>query len=414
LESMTRTSSNPLARMHAMWTLEGLGAITPDLLREKFKDANPYVRANAIRVSETLFKKGDASLEKEVRALADDADPNVAIQALETVKVLKLDDWKRFVSVKVVTSKSAGVQGIGKGLLYEPKNFDAKLFTAADLKLLKKGQEVYQELCFACHGYDGLGMPMDGRPPGTTIAPPLSNARLVDGPKEGMLAVLLAGLGGPVEGKTYDAQMIPMKDNNDEWIASVASFTRNSFGNSASTVTAQEVAKMRLATKTRVQPWTIQEIKDTVLPPTLENKSEWKATASVNEKSAHLAFDGKLDTRFTTEHPQEPGQWFQIELPEETSINGFLLDAGGNDFPRGYTIEFSKDGIDWGKPIAKGKGSCSVMQFEFPPTKTKFIRITQTGSAQGTFWSIREMEIYPTPKTHPAATTASAAPHVPG
>ena len=48
--------------MHALWTLEGLGAVDAALVREKLKDASPQVRAAAIRVSETLFKKGDDSL----------------------------------------------------------------------------------------------------------------------------------------------------------------------------------------------------------------------------------------------------------------------------------------------------------------------------------------------------------------
>ena len=56
---MARTSANPLARVHALWTLEGLDAVDPALMREKLKDPDPHVRVAAIRVSETLFKKGD-------------------------------------------------------------------------------------------------------------------------------------------------------------------------------------------------------------------------------------------------------------------------------------------------------------------------------------------------------------------
>ena len=41
--------------------------------------------------------------------------------------------------------------------------------------------------------------------------------------------------------------MAPMGDNDDEWIASVASYVRNAFGNSASVVTPAEVAKARAA-----------------------------------------------------------------------------------------------------------------------------------------------------------------------
>ena len=243
-------------------------------------------------------------------------------------------------------------------------------------------------------------MPMDGRPPGTTVAPPLAGARLLIGSEEGTIAVLLHGLGGPVEGKTYDAQMIPMRDNSDEWVASVASFVRNSFGNSGSVVTPKEIAAMRRATVSRTTPWTIDELKATVLPPTLANKSQWKVSASANPKAAPLAIDDNVDTRYSTSIPQAPGQWYQVELPEPTTIAGLQLDQGKSkgDFPRGYTVELSNDGKEWSKPIATGVGTPGLTEIRFNPAKTKFIRITQTGSAEGTFWSIHELEILLPPK----------------
>ena len=56
LVKLAKDSSNPTAQIHAMWTLEGLGAIDAALLRERMKDPNPRVRAAAIRVSETAFQ----------------------------------------------------------------------------------------------------------------------------------------------------------------------------------------------------------------------------------------------------------------------------------------------------------------------------------------------------------------------
>jgi hypothetical protein len=47
--------------------------------------------------------------------------------------------------------------------------------------------------------------------------------------------------------------------------------------------------------------------------------------------------------------------------------------------------------------VATGKGYGPVTDITFPPVKTKFIRITQTGSASGTYWSIHELEVF-TPK----------------
>ena len=67
--------SNLLARFHALWTLEGLGALDAALVRDAMKDANPRMRVQAIRASETLYKAGDKSFADDYRALTKDADP---------------------------------------------------------------------------------------------------------------------------------------------------------------------------------------------------------------------------------------------------------------------------------------------------------------------------------------------------
>ena len=47
LQQMARSSENLLARFHAMWTLEGLGALDAGLVREVMKDASPRMRIQA-------------------------------------------------------------------------------------------------------------------------------------------------------------------------------------------------------------------------------------------------------------------------------------------------------------------------------------------------------------------------------
>ncbi len=39
--------------------------------------------------------------------------------------------------------------------------------------------------------------------------------------------------------------MVPMKANDDQWVAEVITYIRNSFGNSAPTITPAEVAAIR-------------------------------------------------------------------------------------------------------------------------------------------------------------------------
>eukprot|EP01089_Gocevia_fonbrunei_P011268 TRINITY_DN2445_c0_g2_i3.p1 TRINITY_DN2445_c0_g2~~TRINITY_DN2445_c0_g2_i3.p1 ORF type:complete len:537 (-),score=121.01 TRINITY_DN2445_c0_g2_i3:2546-4156(-) len=47
----------PIERIHALWTLEGLGVVDKELILEKLKDADPRVRITAIRLSEEFLKK---------------------------------------------------------------------------------------------------------------------------------------------------------------------------------------------------------------------------------------------------------------------------------------------------------------------------------------------------------------------
>ena len=74
LQTMARSSHNPLAQIHALWTLEGLDALDPTLIREKLKAEAAPVRSAAIRVSESLFKRGEKSLLEDVQALMRDKD----------------------------------------------------------------------------------------------------------------------------------------------------------------------------------------------------------------------------------------------------------------------------------------------------------------------------------------------------
>ena len=67
LQQMVRTPSGSLfGRIHALWTLEGLGALDLGLVRESLKDPNPQMRIQAIRASETLYKAGQRALARRL------------------------------------------------------------------------------------------------------------------------------------------------------------------------------------------------------------------------------------------------------------------------------------------------------------------------------------------------------------
>ncbi|MFW6162968.1 MAG: HEAT repeat domain-containing protein [Planctomycetota bacterium] len=120
-----------------------------------------------------------------------------------------------------------------------------------------------------------------------------------------------------------------------------------------------------------------------------------RVTASVNAGKASNAIDGKPDTRWDTGRAMSGGEWFLYELPVEHKIEGLTLDTRGSrgDYPRGYEVYVSRDGKNWGKPVAQGKGTKPVTKISFEPTYGRFIKIVQTGKTSRLFWSIHEITV---------------------
>lgn len=84
LKSMVREGIRPTARVHALCTLDGLGALDGDTVRVALADKQAGVRRHAVRVSEQLMQVDD-ELGTAVAALVDDTDPQVALQLAYTL-----------------------------------------------------------------------------------------------------------------------------------------------------------------------------------------------------------------------------------------------------------------------------------------------------------------------------------------
>ena len=69
--NLAMTGKNPLAKIHALWTLEGMGALTPEVITACLEDKNAKVRATAVRVA-------DRTLAAELAKLVN--DPSVDVQ----------------------------------------------------------------------------------------------------------------------------------------------------------------------------------------------------------------------------------------------------------------------------------------------------------------------------------------------
>jgi hypothetical protein len=188
--------------------------------------------------------------------------------------------------------------------------------------------------------------------------------------------------------------MVPMNSQDDQWVADIATYVRNSFGNKASPITKGFVAAIRKSSGNRTTPWTLKEL-EALDPPVLVNRKAWKLTASDNAVACKSAIDGDRKSRWSTNTPQRAGQWFQIELPKRSTISEIQLDCRGsdNDYPRGYEVTVSLDGKKWSKALARGTGTNPLTIIGLPLGEAKFLRITQTGSVNGLFWSIHDLQV---------------------
>ena len=128
------------------------------------------------------------------------------------------------------------------------------------------GKEVYMKaaagggMCFTCHQPNGEGL--------AGQFPPLAGSDWVLGDKERLIKISMYGLMGEIEvnGVKYNNVMappgIPPGSLTDDQMANVLTYIRNDWGNSASAVSAEEVATVRASLKGRapMQMFTAAEL----------------------------------------------------------------------------------------------------------------------------------------------------------
>jgi mono/diheme cytochrome c family protein len=108
------------------------------------------------------------------------------------------------------------------------------------------GEQIYQQRCSSCHQPNGEGL--------AGVYPPLAGSEYTTGSAAVPIRVVIHGLQGAitVKGNEYNSLMpaygvgIVMSDQE---VADVVTYVRSMWGNSASAVTAAEVAAEREATK---------------------------------------------------------------------------------------------------------------------------------------------------------------------
>jgi len=397
LVKMMNASTNELARIHALWTLEGLRVLDAGMVKQLMKDPNPNIRIQALRASESLYKYGEKNLEEDYRKLITDKDPAVAIQALQSAYILKVDEAEKLLQSSLQFNKAKGVQLVAGQILEkmeEAKNLSATRHSPKERELYNKGKSIFDSYCATCHGVKGLGTPTGTG--GALIAPSFSGSPRIQGHPEYAVKTLLHGLTGAIEDKEYEGVMIAMDENDDQYLASVISYIRNDFGNQGSFVTPEYVAQIRQETSSRTSNYSYDELIQEI-PKAMFPQDNWKVTASStalqgvgSTKDPTYAFSYK---GWRSETAQVPGMWFQIELPNPGDLTEIQFDSGEKEFPEKYLVSVSEDGNNWRK-VAEGRGIQGNNGISWKDrSKAKFVRMEIVEGSENV-WAMRKLRLY--------------------
>ena len=90
LQKLARTTSTPQGRLHALYAMSGIGALTPEVIEERLQDSDSAVRQHALRLAEEILRRSEAPapLSHRVEKMAVDANPVVLFQVALTMAEL--------------------------------------------------------------------------------------------------------------------------------------------------------------------------------------------------------------------------------------------------------------------------------------------------------------------------------------
>jgi glucose/arabinose dehydrogenase/mono/diheme cytochrome c family protein len=296
LTAFVRFAENPLGRLHALWTLDGMDQADPDLLAHVVRDRDPRLRRAAIQIGESALAD-PATFDGIARPLAKDRDAGVAKQLILSLGLVRehadaLDliqqacrshrdvagvqlagtlamwghrDLPLVREIQAGTAFPAATNAIWKNSI---GNWDRGLKFPDDMpdterRRITSGETQYFQNCVSCHGADGKGMSL----PGTDLflAPSLADSARIAGPAHQLIPVFFQGLSGPIDGRAYQAAfMAPAAIfgiTREDRLAELISYLRFAFGKGASIVSHESVKEAKRRHQDRKIPWTDEELK---------------------------------------------------------------------------------------------------------------------------------------------------------
>ncbi|MCF2443027.1 HEAT repeat domain-containing protein [Dyadobacter sp. CY345] len=245
--------------LEGLWVSWGMDKVDQKLLKQVLKAKDYHARAAAVNVvrytghqvpdQAALLMQAAKDENSRVRLAAIVAASWIGkekgLPILEEAKKKPLDDW----SIHAYETAVAHLNGVG--VKKEKEVIVKSTLKGKELELFNTGKGIYAKegYCTTCHQPDGKGLTASG-------FPPLTANKWVLGSEDRLIKLALKGLLGPIEvsGKKYPGQ-VPMTPFggllNDEEMAAVLTYVRNSFGNQGSAILPERVKKVRAATESK-------------------------------------------------------------------------------------------------------------------------------------------------------------------
>lgn len=242
--------------LEALWVSWGLNQVDQSLLRQLLEAEDFRARTAAVRVLRYTGHQVEDQTELLMQAARDEhgrvrletivaaswLPPEQGIPIVEAAGEQALDEWM----IHAYETALAHLKGQSVAEKKEAEIVQSDL-KGRDLELFVMGKEIYgrEGYCMTCHQAEGEGLD-------ASQFPPLAGTKWVNGSEERLIKLTLKGLMGPIEvlGKTYPGQ-VPMTPFggllNDEEVAAVLTYVRNSFGNKASVIYPEKVKAVRAA-----------------------------------------------------------------------------------------------------------------------------------------------------------------------
>ena len=134
----------------------------------------------------------------------------------------------------------------------------------------------------------------------------------------------------------------------------------------------------------------------------------WNVTSNANTQDAKKAIDGNQATRWSSNIPQRPGIFYQVDLKTVQKVKGFTLFLGEsiNDYPRSLKVLYSLDGSSWKEiktltePVLYWTGETILIlrgeknRYIFSPQRLRYLRLLQEGQDPVYWWSIYELGVF--------------------